>query len=87
MLKIYCEEENNQVKIFISDNGKGINTTDVEKIFTPYFSTKKYGMGLGLPMVKNMIEAVGGKIMFTSTENVGTVFEITLPKANQTNSL
>ncbi len=72
--------EPDSIKILISDNGNGINSKDALKIFTPYFSTKIHGMGLGLPMVKNMIEAVGGKISFKSTENVGTVFEVILPK-------
>jgi signal transduction histidine kinase len=40
-------------------------------------------MGLGLPMVKNMIEAAGGKISFTSKENEGTVFEVILPLGEQ----
>jgi nitrogen fixation/metabolism regulation signal transduction histidine kinase len=79
LIDISATIENGFVKILISDNGKGISANDASKIFTPYFSTKIHGMGLGLPMVKNMIEAVGGKISFTSTENVRTVFEVVLP--------
>lgn len=71
--------ENDFVKINISDNGKGISKSDAAKIFTPYFSTKIHGMGLGLPMVNNMIQAAGGKISFTSNENIGTIFEVILP--------
>ncbi|MFA9212561.1 MAG: ATP-binding protein [Candidatus Methylacidiphilales bacterium] len=71
--------EGHQVKIHVSDNVKGISNNDADKIFTPYFSTKIYGMGLGLPMVKNMIEAAGGTISFISKENEGTVFEVILP--------
>jgi nitrogen fixation/metabolism regulation signal transduction histidine kinase len=83
IVEIYTQETENEVKIFVSDNGKGINPKDAEKIFTPYFSTKIYGMGLGLPMVKNMIEAVGGKISFKNAETAGTIFEISLPKERQ----
>lgn len=79
LIDISATIENDFVKISISDNGKGISAKDALKVFTPYFSTKIHGMGLGLPMVKNMIEAVGGKISFKSTENVGTVFEVILP--------
>jgi nitrogen fixation/metabolism regulation signal transduction histidine kinase len=82
LIDISAVIENEFVKVNISDNGKGINTIDAVKIFTPYFSTKINGMGLGLPMVKNMIEAAGGKISFTSIENVGTVFEVILPIGN-----
>ncbi len=84
LIDINAIVENGLVKISISDNGKGISKADADKVFTPYFSTKIYGMGLGLPMVKNMIEAAGGKISFSSTEEVGTVFEITLPLGNPT---
>jgi nitrogen fixation/metabolism regulation signal transduction histidine kinase len=79
LIDISATIENDLVKINISDNGKGISKIDAAKIFTPYFSTKIYGMGLGLPMVKNMIEAAGGKISFTSSVNVGTIFEVILP--------
>jgi len=82
LIDISATIDGTQVKIHISDNGKGIGKADADKIFTPYFSTKIYGMGLGLPMVKNMIEAAGGKISFTSKENEGTVFEIILPLGN-----
>ena len=79
LIDISAMIENEFVKINISDNGKGISKMNATKIFTPYFSTKIHGMGLGLPMVKNMIEAAGGKISFTSVENIGTVFEVVLP--------
>ena len=79
LIDINAIVEKESVIIKIQDNGKGISNADVSKIFTPYFSTKIYGMGLGLPMVKNMIEAAGGKISFTSKENEGTVFEVVLP--------
>jgi signal transduction histidine kinase len=82
LIDISATIDGTQVKIHISDNGKGISKVDADKIFTPYFSTKIYGMGLGLPMVKNMIEAADGKISFTSKENEGTVFEIILPLGN-----
>ena len=50
------------------------------KIFEPKFTTKSSGMGLGLPMVKNIVEAYNGKIGFVSGLNSNTVFSVSLPK-------
>jgi signal transduction histidine kinase len=72
--------EKNNIKIRVSDNGKGI-PEDVKKlIFEPKFTTKSSGMGLGLPMIKNIIEAYDGTISFTSQQGIGTVFTVILPR-------
>lgn len=71
---------NNNLKITVSDNGKGISNEVKDLIFEPKFTTKTSGMGLGLPMIKNIIEAYDGKISFTSAEEMGTVFTVILPK-------
>jgi len=68
--------------IEISDNGVGIPLNVQSKIFTPYFTTKTSGMGLGLAMVKSIIEEMGGSIHFKSKEGQGTTFFITLPVAS-----
>ncbi|MCF6224146.1 MAG: ATP-binding protein [Flavobacteriaceae bacterium] len=73
-------EKNNQVVIEVEDNGIGIKEGDASKIFDPKFTTKSSGMGLGLPMVKNIIEAYNGTITFQSKYDEGTVFTVTLPK-------
>jgi len=73
-------ENNNQVVIEVEDNGIGIKEDDASKIFDPKFTTKSSGMGLGLPMVKNIIEAYNGTITFQSKYDEGTVFTVTLPK-------
>lgn len=72
--------EGNDVKITVSDNGKGIYEDVKDLIFEPKFTTKSSGMGLGLPMIKNIIEAYDGAISFTSKEGIGTVFTVILPK-------
>ena len=72
-------EKNKQVIIEVEDNGSGILEEDESKIFEPKFTTKSSGMGLGLPMVKNIIEAYGGTITFMSKLNEGTIFTVTLP--------
>jgi signal transduction histidine kinase len=69
----------NNVVITISDNGKGIDEEVKDRVFEPKFTTKSSGMGLGLPMVKNIIETYNGTITFNSESNKGTTFIITLP--------
>jgi len=71
--------KNKKIFIEVSDNGKGIKQEVEHLIFEPKFTTKTSGMGLGLPMIKNIIEAYGGSINFTSVEGDGTVFTVTLP--------
>jgi two-component system nitrogen regulation sensor histidine kinase NtrY len=72
--------EKKHIKIIVSDNGKGIAEGVRDLIFEPKFTTKTSGMGLGLPMIKNIIEAYEGTISFTSEEGKGTVFTVVLPK-------
>jgi len=79
-IEVKVISEGNQVKIIVSDNGKGIKEEDKKMVFEPKFTTKSSGMGLGLPMIKNIIEAYGGTISFTSKEEIGTVFTVILPK-------
>lgn len=72
--------EDDIVKISIADNGIGINDDFRDKIFEPKFTTKSSGMGLGLGMVKNIVENYGGSIEFTSQSGKGTVFTVKFPK-------
>jgi len=72
--------KNNDVVFTVSDNGNGVTEENISKVFEPKFTTKTSGMGLGLPMIKNIIEAYGGSITFTSKENEGTTFKVTFPK-------
>lgn len=62
----------------IEDNGTGITPGQMDKIFSPNFTTKTSGMGLGLAMVKNIIETIGGKIWFETQAGTGTVFYVEL---------
>lgn len=72
--------EDNLVKIAVSDNGKGISDENIPRIFEPKFTTKSSGMGLGLAMVKNIVETYKGTITFTSQKGKGTTFTVTFPK-------
>ena len=70
------------VKITISDTGKGIPEDEIIKIFDPFFTTKPpgEGTGLGLSITYDIIKAHGGEIKFESQVNVGTTVTIFLPK-------
>lgn len=68
------------VTILVSDNGVGISEENNSKVFEPKFTTKNSGMGLGLAMVKNIVETYNGSITFTSIEGKGTTFKVTFPK-------
>ncbi|MGX1928234.1 ATP-binding protein [Flagellimonas sp. 2504JD4-2] len=72
--------EHDDVKISVADNGIGIADDFMDKIFEPKFTTKSSGMGLGLGMVKNIVENYKGTIDFTSQEGKGTVFTVKFPK-------
>ena len=78
-VKVSSEEKN--LIISVSDNGKGISEDLKELIFEPKFTTKTSGMGLGLAMIKSIIEAYDGSISFSSEEGIGTVFKVVLTKA------
>ncbi|NQY06684.1 MAG: GHKL domain-containing protein, partial [Flavobacteriaceae bacterium] len=77
---ISVREEAQDVVIAVSDNGIGISEENKSKIFEPKFTTKTSGMGLGLPMVKKIIETYKGSLTFTSQKDLGTIFMVRIPK-------
>jgi len=72
------ENADQSVKIKFRDFGTGMEPETLKKIFEPYFTTKKRGMGLGLSIVKRIMEDHNGKIHFSSTPGKGTCVEIYL---------
>jgi signal transduction histidine kinase len=80
MINIVPEED--LVKIFVSDTGKGIPKNQFKKIFEPGFTTKKRGWGLGLSLTKRIVEEYhNGKIKVQTSEiNKGTVIMISFKK-------
>lgn len=70
---------NGKVLCSVRDNGEGIPENIKHKIFTPYFSTKEKGSGIGLALAKKGIEQANGSIWFESKENEGTTFYFMLP--------
>jgi len=79
-IEVSVSDDDENIIISVADNGKGISDKDKEKIFEPKFTTKSSGMGLGLGMVKNIVEAYNGTITYTTKQNTGTVFKIIVPK-------
>lgn len=69
------------ILIEISDNGKGVRETDLPRIFEPFFTTKDEGTGLGLPIVKNIIERHNAHIDISSREGKGAVVNLLFPVA------
>jgi signal transduction histidine kinase len=67
------------VAVHIIDDGEGIPENRLGKIYEPYFTTKKFGSGLGLVIVYKIIKEIGGTIEVRSKEEVGTTFSIILP--------
>lgn len=67
------------VKICVSDNGTGIEPQNAPRIFEPKFTTKTSGMGLGLGIIKNIIENYKGTITFETEMGKGTTFTVSLP--------
>jgi PAS domain S-box-containing protein len=78
-LEITTEREDDFIKIQITDTGKGIPAENLGKIFEPLFTTKTTGIGLGLSIVKEIVEQHHGRIEVTSQIGSGTVFSILLP--------
>lgn len=71
--------KNNFVRIVVSDNGVGIPLETQSKLFTPYFTTKSSGTGLGLAMCKDIVEGCGGRVSFETQVGAGTSFFVELP--------
>ncbi|MEZ5992390.1 MAG: ATP-binding protein [Planctomycetota bacterium] len=63
----------------VIDTGSGIAPSNIDRMFRPYFTTKKKGTGMGLPMVRRIVEEHGGQITFESEAGKGTRFLILLP--------
>jgi len=76
---ISVSEENSNLKIEVKDNGIGISDENKKYVFEPKFTTKNSGMGLGLGIIKKIIENYNGTITFESAQNIGTTFIVSLP--------
>ena len=84
-LTINSDLKDSIVEFSFIDNGSGMSEETLEKIFTPLFTTKAQGMGLGLSICKRLIEAHGGNIEVESVLGKGTKFTVSLPSKKEKN--
>ena len=68
-----------RVTIVVADTGVGIDQADLPRVFDPYFTTKRGGTGLGLPIAKNIVEGLGGSLVVASAPGRGTEMRLDLP--------
>jgi len=76
-IKAYVKK--NKVYLSLTDTGCGIPQENIKKLFEPLFTTKARGIGLGLPIAKNLVEINGGKVEVESKEGKGSTFTVILP--------
>ena len=81
-VSVSVRKESNDVLITVKDNGIGMKQQDIDRIFEPKFTTKSSGMGLGLGIIKNIIENYKGTITFDTELGKGTQFTVSLPIIN-----
>jgi nitrogen fixation/metabolism regulation signal transduction histidine kinase len=78
-IEVRFATEDGMTCISVSDNGRGVEGEDIERIFEPYYSTKKLGIGLGLAITRRFVEEHGGSITAQSKAGEGTVVTIKVP--------
>ncbi|WP_324218231.1 sensor histidine kinase [Flavobacterium sp.] len=79
LVLVMVKKEQNNVLIVVKDNGIGMEKENLNRIFEPKFTTKSSGMGLGLGIIKNIIENYKGTITFETESGKGTTFTVSLP--------
>ena len=79
LLTVATRVADSRVELSVSDTGPGIPPEDVDKVFEPLYSTKAFGVGLGLPLVRQIIEQHGGNIVVENAESKGSCFTVQLP--------
>ena len=80
---VSVKKKNDKLCISVTDNGHGISQENIDKIFEPKFTTKTSGMGLGLAMVKNIVQTYDGQIEVEPNTPKGTSFHVWLPLVNE----
>jgi signal transduction histidine kinase len=78
-VELSAHEEDEHIILLIRDTGSGIDKEYLDKIFDPFFSTKQYGFGMGLPLVKQIVLEHLGQIDVNSEKGKGTTFRIAFP--------
>jgi signal transduction histidine kinase len=78
-LRITGRKSNGNLELSIADTGVGMRKETEEKLWSPLFTTKAKGIGLGLPIAKRLVEAHGGRISVETKLGEGSTFTVTLP--------
>jgi C4-dicarboxylate-specific signal transduction histidine kinase len=77
------ESEGGGVQLTVEDSGKGVPETDLIRVFEPFFSTKREGLGMGLSITRSIVQAHGGRIWAENSARRGAIFHCVLPMAQQ----
>lgn len=83
VLRVASALADGRLEITVADSGPGIAPEQLTRVFEPLYSTKPFGVGLGLPIVKRIAEQHGGGIEIDSHEGAGTSVTLWLPRAVQ----
>ena len=84
-LRVCAEQDDKgQVQVSVADSGTGLESAHLSRIFEPWFTTKRDGMGLGLSICRSIVEAHGGQLWATPQLPHGTVFRFSVPVATDT---
>jgi two-component system, LuxR family, sensor kinase FixL len=67
------------VQVSVVDRGPGIAADELERVFTPFFTTKEHGLGLGLPICRSIVATHGGRLWASNNEGRGATFHLMLP--------
>jgi PAS domain S-box-containing protein len=79
LLIVSEKNDSSWVHISVRDSGPGLDPQSLNQIFTPFYTTKRYGMGMGLAICRSTVEAHGGRLWTTGNEERGATFQFTLP--------
>jgi signal transduction histidine kinase len=79
-IKVSVTHDDQYIFLKVADNGTGIHPGHASKIFEPKFTTKNSGMGLGLAMVKQIVENFNGEISMVTDYGKGTTFTVRFPR-------
>jgi signal transduction histidine kinase len=77
-------DESRGIVVAVHDSGPGLKPEDLHRLFTPFYTTKPQGMGMGLAICRSIIEAHGGRLWATATKDRGATFKFTLPTGGET---
>jgi C4-dicarboxylate-specific signal transduction histidine kinase len=80
VLKVQTDQTNRgMVRVSIEDTGTGIDPSNIDRVFKPFFTTKANGMGMGLAICRSIIENHDGRIWVSARTNGGSIFQLELP--------